>query len=182
MLLSGQRLWQNHNHKLIAGLYDNYSGEILLNGKNLREWDSAELKAMLSIVNQDFAKYYITVRDNIALGDVNHIGDSDWRVNRAIDQVGLAAAVEKLPQGIHTPLGKIKADGQDVSGGEWQRIAMARAIANPAPLRILDEPQPPSILSVKVSYTKSSSGSAAARPRSLSATALGPPNWRMKSL
>ena len=96
---------------------------------------------MLSIVNQDFAKYYITVRDNIALGDVNHIeSDSDWRVNRAIDQVGLAAAVEKLPQGIHTPLGKIKADGQDVSGGEWQRIAMARAIANPAPLRILDEP------------------------------------------
>lgn len=127
--------------KLIAGLYDNYSGEILLNGKNLREWDPAELKAMLSIVNQDFAKYYITVRDNIALGDVNHIeSDSDWRVNRAIDQVGLAAAVEKLPQGIHTPLGKIKADGQDVSGGEWQRIAMARAIANPAPLRILDEP------------------------------------------
>lgn len=125
--------------KLIAGLYDNYSGEILLNGKNLRKWDPAELKAMLSIVYQDFAKYYITFRDSIALGDVNRIG-SDWRINRAVDQVGLAAAVKKLPQGIHTPLGKIKADGQDVSGGEWQRIAMARAIANPAPLRILDEP------------------------------------------
>ncbi|MDI9419252.1 MAG: ABC transporter ATP-binding protein [Firmicutes bacterium] len=127
--------------KLIAGLYDNYTGEILLNGKSIREWHPSELKAMLSIVYQDFAKYYITVRDNIALGDVNAIySREDWQINRAISQTGLSAAVEKLPQGIQTPLGKIKPDGYDISGGEWQRIAMARAIVNPAPLRILDEP------------------------------------------
>ena len=127
--------------KLIAGLYDNFTGDILLNGRSIREYDASELKAMLSIVYQDFAKYYITVKDNIALGDVNQIdSDNDWQINRALDQVGLAAAVDKLANGVNTPLGKIKPDGQDISGGEWQRIAMARAIVNPAPLRILDEP------------------------------------------
>lgn len=127
--------------KLIAGLYENFTGEILLNGRSIRSYHPSELKAMLSIVYQDFAKYYISVKDNIALGAVNRINRyEDWEITQALNQVGLAAAVDKLPQGINTPLGKIKPDGQDISGGEWQRIAMARAIINPAPLRILDEP------------------------------------------
>jgi len=128
--------------KLIAGLYDNYTGEILLNGKEIRTYHPSELKAMLAIVYQDFAKYYISVRDNIALGDVNqlHSDALDKKVTRALEQVDLCGMVAELPQGLDTPLGKIKANGQDISGGEWQRLAMARAIVNPAPLQILDEP------------------------------------------
>ncbi len=128
--------------KLIAGLYNNFTGEILVNGKSIRDYHTSELKALLGIVYQDFAKYYITVKDNIALGDVGRIGNDDFdlAIGHAVTQSDLTAAVNKLPNGINTPLGKVKSDGHDVSGGEWQRIAMARTIVNPAPLRILDEP------------------------------------------
>ena len=82
------------------------------------------------------------MKDNIALGDVNRMQDENntSRIQEAIEKTSLDDAVAKLPQGLDTPLGKIKEGGQDVSGGEWQRIAMARAILNPAPVRILDEP------------------------------------------
>lgn len=128
--------------KLIAGLYTNYTGEILLNNKSLREYSQSELKAFLNIVYQDFARYQISVKDNVGVGNIGqYIEDgSQAQIEAAVASVGLAEAVAHLPQGLHTPLGKILKDGQDVSGGEWQRIAMARSIFNPAPLRILDEP------------------------------------------
>ncbi|GIP33875.1 multidrug ABC transporter permease [Paenibacillus sp. J2TS4] len=128
--------------KLITGLYTNYEGEIRLNGKNLSEYSQGELKAFYSVVYQDFAQYFITMKDNIAVGDVNGLPDkaANRRIQNAIDNVGLSYVEATLPQGKETPLGKIREGGQDVSGGEWQRIAMARAILNPAPLRILDEP------------------------------------------
>lgn len=128
--------------KLITGLYDKYEGEIHLNGKNLSEYSQSELKAFYSVVYQDFAKYFISMKENIAVGDINGMagGSTSNRIQSTIDHVGLGDAASKLPQGMDTPLGKIKEGGQDISGGEWQRIAMARAIMNPAPLRILDEP------------------------------------------
>lgn len=128
--------------KLLTGLYDNYEGEILLNGRNISEYGQQELKAFYSVVYQDFAKYYLSMKDNIAVGDVNRLQDNATltRIYQAADQMDLYHLEQKLPQGIHTPLGKIKAGGLDVSGGEWQRIAMARALLNPAPIRILDEP------------------------------------------
>lgn len=128
--------------KLIAGLYTNYTGEILLNNRSLREYTQSELKAFLNIVYQDFARYQISVKDNIGVGNIEKYVNEDClkAIETAAASVGLEEAVCKLPQGLDTPLGKILKDGQDVSGGEWQHIAMARAMFNPAPLRILDEP------------------------------------------
>ena len=128
--------------KLITGLYDNYSGEILLNGRNLRSYSQGELKAFFNVVYQDFARYHISLRENIALGDQNRGAGvvNGFRVEEAASELDLADVIAKLPQGLNTPLGKIKEGGQDLSGGEWQRVAMARAVYNPAPFRILDEP------------------------------------------
>jgi ATP-binding cassette subfamily B protein len=97
---------------------------------------------VFAAVFQDFAKYQISLADNIALGDANGLlGNADEaRIKTAVETIGLSGAVEKLSRGIHTNLGKIKDDGVDLSGGEWQRIAMARSIVSPAPVKILDEP------------------------------------------
>lgn len=128
--------------KLITGLYNNFEGQILINDKDIREYTQRELKSFFSVVYQDFAKYYITMKDNIKLGNINEMNDKkvDSSIHDAAKIVNLSKAIEKLQKGINTPLGKIKEDGQDVSGGEWQRIAMARAFISPAPMRILDEP------------------------------------------
>jgi len=124
--------------KLLTGLYDNYTGNILIDGKNLREFTQAQLKAMFSIVYQDFAKYQIRLIDSIGIGNVNGISEQD--IMRTIETLGLSKTVSKLPEGIQTPLGKIKENGIDLSGGEWQRIAIARSLISNAPIHILDEP------------------------------------------
>ncbi len=128
--------------KLVCGLYDNYTGEILLNGRDIRSYSYAERKGLFSSVFQDFARYQLTLGENIRLGDAANIDSkaAEKRAERAAELVGLAPAVERLPQGFDTPLGKIKEGGQDLSGGEWQRVAMARTVASRASLYILDEP------------------------------------------
>lgn len=122
--------------KLLTGLYTDYEGEILINGKELRTYSAGAVKAMFSVVYQDFAKYYIEMKDNIALGNV-HTGGKEME---AAHLAGLDEAIHKLKNGIHTPLGKIRKDGQDISGGQWQRVAIARSLNSQAPVRILDEP------------------------------------------
>lgn len=99
-------------------------------------------KLDLTFVYQDFARYSITMEENIAIGDMNRlaIGGSNERIDEAVRRVGLQDVEMRLPQGRRTPLGKIRDEGVDLSGGEWQRLAMARAFVNPAPLRLLDEP------------------------------------------
>lgn len=128
--------------KLLTGLYEEFEGEILINGVEIKKYKHRELKRMCSVVYQDFAKYAISFKDNIALGNVNKMknlnGEVDVKTSMKI--MGLEEPAEKLPKGIHTPLGKIKSDGLDLSGGQWQRIGMARSIISCAPLRILDEP------------------------------------------
>ncbi|GHU01254.1 multidrug ABC transporter permease [Spirochaetia bacterium] len=124
--------------KLLTRLYDDYEGEILLNGRNLKSYAMAEVKSVFAAVFQDFAKYQISLSDNIGLGNVH--GADEGKIRSAVETIGLTDAVEKLSAGIHTNLGKIKDDGVDLSGGEWQRIAMARSIISPAPVKILDEP------------------------------------------
>lgn len=124
--------------KLLTGLYDNYSGEILIDGRNLRKFSQAELKALFSIVYQDFGRYEIPMRESICLGS-NQEG-LDERIHKAIYLVELDNVVEGLPDKVNTPLGKIIEGGVDLSGGEWQRVAIARAIVNKAPIHILDEP------------------------------------------
>ncbi|MBQ7475493.1 MAG: ABC transporter ATP-binding protein [Clostridia bacterium] len=124
--------------KLLTGLYDEYEGDILIGGKNLRDFTYAEIKGMFSVVFQDFAKYQIPYGDSIKLGDVNR--DSDEDVLRVTEEIGLTEALEKLHSGVNTPLGKAAKDGVDLSGGEWQRVAIARALYGNRPVSILDEP------------------------------------------
>lgn len=122
--------------KLVTGLYTEYEGEILVNGKELREYPAGTLKALFSVVYQDFAKYYITMKDNISLGDVHTKG----KEVQAAHLAGLDETIASLKYGIDTPLGKILKDGQDISGGQWQRVAIARSLISRAPVKILDEP------------------------------------------
>ena len=125
--------------KLICGLYDNYTGEILVDGEDIRSFPQTKRKALVSCVFQDFARYQISLYDNIAIGCIG-AGSQDESVARAAAAVALGGVSDALPEGLNTKLGKIYEDGTDISGGQWQRAALARAIASPAPLRILDEP------------------------------------------
>ena len=124
--------------KIMTGLFRNYEGTILLNGRDLHEYAVNELKAIFCGVFQDFARYDISIRDNVAVGNASNIGDE--AISAAIATAGLSDAVAKHETGLDTHLGKINANGIDFSGGEWQRLAMARAIVNPADVLILDEP------------------------------------------
>jgi len=127
--------------KLLTGLYTNYEGNIFVDGRELREFSQAQLKALSSVVYQDFARYFLTLYENIAIA-MPHDEESIKRiaVEEAVKLTELTEAAAKLKNGLDTQLGKIHEDGIDISGGEWQRAAMARSIVNKAPLCILDEP------------------------------------------
>lgn len=128
--------------KLLTGLYTNYSGEIRINGKELRSYDFKEIKGMYSIVYQDFVKHSFTLKENCMIGDLNVLENdpNNKKVHEALSLVGLDKSIKDLPKGIDTNLGKIHNDGVDLSGGQWQQLAMTRAIISPASVRILDEP------------------------------------------
>jgi len=125
--------------KLLTGLYDNYEGEIIVDGKNLKDFTQAELKGLSSVIYQDFARYQISLYQNLAFADPYN-PDNQLNIEEALAKVGLSGVVAKLKGGIYTPLGKVLDGGEDFSGGEWQRVAMARSILSRAPLKILDEP------------------------------------------
>jgi ATP-binding cassette subfamily B protein len=120
--------------KILLGLYREFEGEILINGADISQYSSDELRRLFSIVYQDFAKYYIPLSDNITLGTENGDFGSALRFSELED------VVAKLPDGKNTPLGKIYDAGADISGGEWQKVAIARALYANTPFMILDEP------------------------------------------
>jgi len=126
--------------KLLTRLYRPTKGRILLDGLNLEDWDESTLRQRIGVIFQDFARYQMLVGENIGAGDVRAFEDeSRWR--SAATQ-GLAAEfVEGLPRGYHTQLGKWFKDGRELSGGQWQKIALARAfMRNQADILVLDEP------------------------------------------
>jgi len=124
--------------KLMTRLYDDYTGEILLNGKSLQEWPLPEIKACFCALFQDFARYDITVAENAVIGKIN--GATDAEIDHALDMSGFEKTAAELKDGKDTLLGKTHEAGIDLSGGQWQRLAFARAIISPAPVKILDEP------------------------------------------
>ncbi|NJM74000.1 MAG: ABC transporter ATP-binding protein [Scytonema sp. RU_4_4] len=125
--------------KLLTRLYDPTEGAILVDGVDLRELDLDAWRQNIAAVFQDFSRYALTLGENIALGDIAALDDSE-RFRRAIQKAGIAELVEKFPQGELTPLGK-QFGGTELSGGEWQKLAIARAfMREQAQLLILDEP------------------------------------------
>lgn len=125
--------------KLITRLYDPTEGEILLDGVDLRDYDLDDLSHETGVIFQDFMRYEMTARDNIAVGRIEE------REN--LDQIAAAAkmsladeVIAKLPEHMHQQLGRRFDGGVDLSGGEWQRMALARAYLRNAQLLILDEP------------------------------------------
>ena len=125
--------------KLLSRLYDPTDGHITLDGIDLREFAVTDIRREVSVIFQDFAKYHMTVRENIGLGVDPHSQDFD-RVVEAAQQAGANDAIARLPQGYDTMLGKWFENGQELSIGEWQKVALARAFLRDSQILILDEP------------------------------------------
>lgn len=125
--------------KLLSRLYDPTEGRILLEGKDLREYDLVDLRLNVGIIFQDYLRYQMTVAQNIAVGNINKINDREL-IERSAQQSLADKLASKLPGGYEQQLGKRFADGVELSGGEWQKIALARAYMRDAQLLILDEP------------------------------------------
>jgi len=126
--------------KLLTRLYSPTAGRITLDGLDLREWAEAALRDRIGVIFQDFARYQLILGENIGAGDVRHFEDEErWR---EAGEKGLAAPiVDTLPQGYRTPLGKWFNDGRELSGGQWQKIALSRAfMRSRADILVLDEP------------------------------------------
>ena len=125
--------------KLLARLYDPDEGRILLDGHDLREYDLFALRANIGVIFQDFVRYYFTAADNIAVGRIE-ARDDRARIVRAAERSLADEVIRKLPDGYDQVLGKRFRTGIDISGGEWQKVAIARAYMRDAQLLILDEP------------------------------------------
>lgn len=125
--------------KLLARLYDPTEGRVLLDGHDLREYDLAALRRHVGVIFQDFVRFHFTAGDNIGVGRIDAVDDLD-RVRRAAERSLADRIVARLPQGYDQPLGKRFNGGSDLSGGEWQKIAIARAYMREADVLILDEP------------------------------------------
>jgi ATP-binding cassette subfamily B protein len=125
--------------KLLCRLYDPSEGHIRIDGVDLRDFPRATLQRNVSAVFQDYAHYYLSVAENIGLGRSEGMTDRA-AIRQAALQAGIHERVERLPQGYDTVLGKVFAGGEELSVGEWQRLALARAFLRDAPLIILDEP------------------------------------------
>ncbi|MBO1326111.1 ABC transporter ATP-binding protein/permease [Acetobacter sp. TBRC 12305] len=125
--------------KLLTRLYEPDEGEITVDGVSLRDMDLHDLRAHIGVIFQDFVRYSLTASENIAVGRISALADTA-RIKAAARE-GLAdGVVGKLPMGYEQPLGKRVAKGRDLSGGEWQKIAISRAYMRDADLLILDEP------------------------------------------
>ncbi|HEY1349621.1 MAG TPA: ABC transporter ATP-binding protein [Ktedonobacteraceae bacterium] len=125
--------------KLLTRLYDPDEGEIFIGGHNIKAYDLSELRALTSAIFQDYVCYNMSVRENIGIGCLADINNRQ-RVALAASQSGAHALIAQLPDGYETMLGKWFDEGTQLSGGEWQKIALARAFMRNAPVLVLDEP------------------------------------------
>jgi len=126
--------------KLIAGLYDEFAGAILINGKSIKSYKRSQIKALCSIAFQDFTKYSITLKENLMIGNINEIDNCVEQIESVTKVMELDKIIDQLPSKIDTNLGKASELSVDLSGGQWQNVVLGRFIMNKGKLRILDEP------------------------------------------
>lgn len=125
--------------KLLARLYDPDEGRILLDGHDLREYDLDELRSNIGVIFQDFVRYHLSAAENIAIGRIDARNDRP-RIETAAERSLANEVIHKLPAGYDQVIGKRFKTGVDLSGGEWQKVAIARAYMRDAQVLILDEP------------------------------------------
>lgn len=124
--------------KLLLRLYDTDSGAVLVNGVDVRKYDLKGLRHGIGAIFQDYVRFFCTAEENIAFGDVEHYDHE--RVRYAAHLAGADRIIERLPKGYDTPLGRMFDGGEELSMGQWQRVALARQLYGNAPVLIFDEP------------------------------------------
>jgi ATP-binding cassette subfamily B protein len=125
--------------KLLGRLYDPQEGQILIDGVDVRDYDPSELRKQFGMMVQDYAMYQLPVAENIGVGNVERVLDRA-AIESAATRGGATRLIESLPDQYDTILGKWFEDGHQLSGGEWQRVALSRAFMRDAQILILDEP------------------------------------------
>lgn len=126
--------------KLLTRLYTPDSGRIFLDGLDLQEWDVDVLRRRIGVIFQNFVRYQFTVGENIGVGDVEHL-ENKTRWKTAAEKGMAQSFIDQLPQSFHTQLGRWFKEGQELSGGQWQKIALSRAfMRSQADILVLDEP------------------------------------------
>ena len=125
--------------KLLARLYDPDEGRILLDGRDLREYDLDEVRANIGVIFQDFVRYHLTAGENIGVGQIDAM-DDEARIRESARRAMADEVVDSLPGGYDQLIGRRFRTGVDLSGGQWQKIAIARAYMRDAQVMILDEP------------------------------------------
>jgi ATP-binding cassette subfamily B protein len=124
--------------KLLLRLYDTDKGAVLIDGVDVRQYDLRELRRGIGAIFQDYVRFYCTAEENIAFGDISRHDSA--RVKKVAELAGVDKYIERLPKGYQTPLGRMFDDGEELSMGQWQRIALARQLYSDAPVLIFDEP------------------------------------------
>ena len=125
--------------KLLTRLYDPTAGQILLDGVDLREYDLEDLRREIGVIFQDFTRYEMTASENIAVGQIDERHNT-FRIRSAANKSLAEKVIRRLPNGYDQTLGCRFEGGVDLSGGEWQKMALARAYLRDAQVLILDEP------------------------------------------
>jgi ATP-binding cassette subfamily B protein len=126
--------------KLMTRLYEPTEGRILLDGRDLRDWPADDLRRRFGVLFQDFNQYQLKVRENVGFGSIEHMDDVP-RIERATERGGASDLVASLAEGLDAPLGRWFQKGTELSGGQWQKIALARAfMREDADILVLDEP------------------------------------------
>jgi len=123
----------------LCRLYDPTSGAITLDGTDLREYAAKDLRRNISVVFQDYGRYQLTARENVWLGNIDAAADG-LHFKQAVKKAGIDPVISRLANGYDTVLGKWFESGQELSTGEWQKIAIARAFLHDGEIIVLDEP------------------------------------------
>jgi ATP-binding cassette subfamily B protein len=125
--------------KLLTRLYDPTEGQVLLDGVDLREYDLGELRQQIGVIFQDFVHYHLTAAENVGFGQIEALSDRP-RIVSSAQKSGADLVIAALPDGYETTLGRWFSKGRDLSGGEWQKIALGRAFMRDCQVLVLDEP------------------------------------------